>query len=181
MAQILNGTPDDIDWMHGGTDGWIKVDEIYECEQARCNHIMNNRGARGLVELKFGMELEDAKAESMRKYEAYWRNQVDIFNEGNRKKDRENMGYDPPTKTLFEHAEKLGFKLWEPDYGRKKEKREPKESGEIKVLKEALKDRDKQIEAFEKKFDDLMAKIDEKPTPQKKGPGRPPKKKEEDS
>jgi len=116
MAFVANFTPDPVDWMHGGKDGVLEPGAIEEYEQARVNHICHNRGARGILQLQYGDDEKELTAKAIKIFEAFWRKQVEDHNEVNIKQDRENQGYAVPTKTLVEHAEKLGLEIWKPKY-----------------------------------------------------------------
>lgn len=111
---IANYTPDDIDWMHIGVPGTIKTGEMPEFDDKRGNHILTKWGARGLIRMRFGDNVEEAKKRAMKQYRKFWEWQIQTFNQDNELRKAENRPYVRPTEELEEHAEKLGIDLIAP-------------------------------------------------------------------
>jgi len=128
---IGNFTPDAVEWMHIGITGTIEPGETVEMDDSRAKHVLNAFARRGLVQLRYGDELEGKKAESMAQWTNFWEQQIVTFNQHNEDQKEKGNRYARPTKELEAHAKILKLELLQPFRIKTKD-----ESPELAVLRE---------------------------------------------
>lgn len=111
MDVLSNYTPDKIHWNHGGEYGDLEPGKLYEFHTQRANYIVTKFGPRGILMMKYGMDVSEAKKKAMDIWRKFWERQVIIFNQDNERRQSTNREYVHPTEELTQHAEKLGLQL----------------------------------------------------------------------
>jgi len=153
MAKILNGTPDSIEWWHVGVNGIIKPGETVEMEDGRANHVLNKLGAKGLIKLDFGDNLEEKKKVSMSLWRAFWERQIENHNQANEDAKEKGNRYTKPTPEIEEKAKLFGLDILRPW---RVEKKDNKELEEAKAENKSLKDDLKSLQAQMSKILEMM-------------------------
>ena len=108
---IANLTPDPLTWTHQGISGTIKPGQILEFEDKRGRHILNKLDARGLIQLKYGDDTEQRKAEALATWKRFWTRQITIFNQDNERRKNTQREYVDPQREVEEHAKALGLEM----------------------------------------------------------------------
>lgn len=111
---LLNGTPDDIEWMHVGVCGTIKSGTIQEFDEARGNHLANKFGRRGIVQMQYGDDETEKKEKSKELWAEFWEDQITRFNQHNEDQKEKGNRYAKPPKFLSDRAKSFGLELLEP-------------------------------------------------------------------
>ncbi len=111
---IVNYTPDDIEYVHGGLTGVLVSGEMDDVESGKGNFLLNKYDQKGMLKLVFGDDVKAKKLEAMELYEEFWTKQVIIHNQANEARQARRLEYSRASKDVEAHAKTLGLKLLGP-------------------------------------------------------------------
>ena len=209
MSVVLyNPTNEEMKVTFGGRNFFLKPESKTKVTDACGRHVLNEYSQRGLCSLDYGDESKEIEiAEAGRATnEAFKVKQIEEYNQQNEARKAIGLPFNPATKKLLEYAEELSLVLSQPykvsDTVAKESKELRAENDELKgqvnymqsqmnklaekmnkllVIQEGLKLPEEKVEMPEPNLEvEERAFEKAKATIAKKGPGRPPKVKDEE-
>jgi hypothetical protein len=111
---LVNYTPDDIKFVHGGIPGILKSGDMDDMPEAKAKFLFNKYDQRGILTLVFGDDIEEKKTQAMEIYKEFWIRQVTMHNQANEARQARKLEYAKPAQELVEHAKILGLELLGP-------------------------------------------------------------------
>jgi len=108
---IANFTPDKIHWTHEGIGGVLKPGDVTEFPDNRAKHILTKFDTRGVLQLRYGDNEEERRAQAMETWRRFWEHQVIVFNQHNEGMKNANKPYIRAPKHIEDHAKLLGIGL----------------------------------------------------------------------
>ena len=157
---IVNYTPDDIEYVHGGLTGVLKSGEMDDVDSGKGNFLLNKYDQKGMLKLVFGDDVKAKKAEAMELYKDFWTRQVVNHNQANEARQARQLEYSRANKDVEVHAKTLGLKLLGPWTAK------IDESKEMVALKDENAELRVQINSTNSKLDKLLAALDKTDTPE---------------
>jgi hypothetical protein len=157
---IVNYTPDDIEYVHGGLTGTLKSGEMDDVDSGKGNFLLNKYDQKGMLKLVFGDDPALKKAEAMELWKEFWTKQIVIHNQANEARQARNLEYSRAPKEVEEHAKVLGLKLLGPWAA------QVSDNEEMQALKNENADLRVQMNSMSSRLDKLLSALEKTDTPE---------------